>query len=904
MSKFRFMHLWSLLVAVSFSVCHASNQAIGIGAPATAPLGASLPVDHSFASFSFPAHWFADYAGNSTQPNLFSRDILDLLREKSGVAPYIRVGGTSADHTFYNLSQEISVTESNFNENGIPNNVTIGPVWFEGFTNFPGSKWIFQVNIQNTIDNAINEARSAMNYTGKDLIAFEIGNEPDISALLGEDKKYNQSQYVEDWLTYADAISEKVLKGNPYGLDETTFFQALTYADHDEYGFSVRGAFADGIAKSGHVKAVSQHQYAAGNESWVRLQNSFMNHTAIAANLSQYQSDMQFLNRNYPNVTYVLGETNSDSFNLNMAQIEGVFGSALWMIDYLMYGMTQNITRMHLIQGTTFGYTGWVPVPYNGRDPYVRPPLYGQIVAADVLGHDPFIQIQEVELDLWNFSAYAVYESQKLAKFVIVNLDEWNNTTPYHRPSREVLLNVPLESGIKSAVVERLVGNGANADEGITWGGVSWNYTDGRLVQGGKHSVNQLSFDRSGQATLTVSSSEAVLVTLRTVSPGPDRHVYSDVSILHGQPPEVKTGAQLSLEETLQGSSSNQALAQPGQAKPGQLAGHPKLRDTKPRLLLMGLRRSGKSSISSVVFHKMPPTETLFLESTTRIQKDSIHSFMDFQVWDFPGQLEYLEPSFDLEDIFGSLGALVWVIDAQDDYLDSVARLNRTILTVQQYYPNINIEVFIHKVDGLSDEYRTDTFQDIVQRISDELSDAGYENAPVHYYLTSIYDYSVFEAFSKVIQKLIPQLSTLENLINILVNNCGFEKTYLFDVLSKIYIASDTRPVDMSCYEMCSDYIDVIVDISELYSWDHPDRKPKGDQMREAESHVMLHDGSMIHLMEMNKYLCLVSVIRNPEAAEKKGLIDMNCRTFQNALNEVFSRSWEQDGEGEAAQEE
>ncbi|CAI7597482.1 unnamed protein product [Penicillium viridicatum] len=313
----------------------------------------------------------------------------------------------------------------------------------------------------------------------------------------------------------------------------------------------------------------------------------------------------------------------------------------------------------------------------------------------------------------------------------------------------------------------------------------------------------------------------------------------------------------------------------------------------------------------------MPPNETLFLESTTRIQKDSIHSFMDFQVWDFPGQLEYFESAFDLEDIFGSLGALVWVIDAQDDYLDSVARLNRTILTVQQFYPGINIEVFIHKVDGLSDEYRTDTFQDIVQRISDELSDAGYENAPVHYYLTSIYDYSVFEAFSKVIQKLIPNLSTLENLINTLANNCGFEKTYLFDVLSKIYIASDTRPVDMACYEMCSDYIDVIVDISELYSWDHPVRKRLGDQIQEAESHVVLHDQTMIHLMEMNKYvfqrvvslciltlfyryLCLVSVIRNPEAKDKRGLIDMNCRTFQDALNEVFSRSWE---EGSTAQE-
>ncbi|EEQ27129.1 GTP-binding protein GTR2 [Microsporum canis CBS 113480] len=332
--------------------------------------------------------------------------------------------------------------------------------------------------------------------------------------------------------------------------------------------------------------------------------------------------------------------------------------------------------------------------------------------------------------------------------------------------------------------------------------------------------------------------------------------IYSNTSLLHGQPPVIKTRAQLSLEENLQANASHAHTA----VRHAQLS-NPKFRETRPRLLLMGLRSS----------------------------------FMDFQIWDFPGQLEYLEPSFDQEELFSNLGALVWVIDAQDDYLEAVSRLNKTILMIQQYYPHINIEVFIHKVDGLSEEYRSDTFQDIVQRISDELSDAGYENAPIHYYLTSIYDYSVFEAFSKVIQKLIPQLSTLENLINILSNNSGMEKTYLFDVLSKIYIASDTRPVDMACYEMCSDYIDVIVDISELYSWDHPDRKPKGPQVSEAESHVILHDKCMIHLMEMNKYLCLVSVIKNPDAKEKKGLIDMNCRTFQDALNEVFSRTWDQE---------
>ena len=34
--------------------------------------------------------------------------------------------------------------------------------------------------------------------------------------------------------------------------------------------------------------------------------------------------------------------------------------------------------------------------------------------------------------------------------------------------------------------------------------------------------------------------------------------------------------------------------------------------------------RSGKSSIQKVVFHKLSPNETLFLESTSKVVKDGI----------------------------------------------------------------------------------------------------------------------------------------------------------------------------------------------------------------------------------------------------------------------------------------
>ncbi|PNP42995.1 hypothetical protein THARTR1_11161 [Trichoderma harzianum] len=211
-----------------------------------------------------------------------------------------------------------------------------------------------------------------------------------------------------------------------------------------------------------------------------------MNHTAVVANLSIYSPANDYLKTNYLNVTFLLGETNSDYTNLLMNQVEGVFGSSLWLIDYLMYGMSLNITRFNLIQGTTFGYTGWVPVPTGNMQPYVRAPLYGQIVVADVIGHNPQVQILPIDLgpELWKFSAYGVYESSKLNKYVLINLDEWNSTTRYPRPNQVVTLNFP--SGVKAAKVQRLVGAGASADSDITWGGLSWNNTHGRLAQSGR----------------------------------------------------------------------------------------------------------------------------------------------------------------------------------------------------------------------------------------------------------------------------------------------------------------------------------------------------------------------------------------------------------------------------------
>ena len=271
----------------------------------------------------------------------------------------------------------------------------------------------------------------------------------------------------------------------------------------------------------------------------------------------------------------------------------------------------------------------------------------------------------------------------------------------------------------------------------------------------------------------------------------------------------------------------------------------------------------------------MAPHETLFLETTTTIRKEAMQwvtlnvalgrlptqvlsSFMDFQVWDLPGQIDYLDPDFDAESIFGGVGAMIWVLDAIDNYMEPVSRLTETILHLQHSYPDIKYSVFIHKVDSLTEDFRDDTMRDVRQRITDDLYDAGLENPPITYYGTSIYDHSIFEAFSKVMQGLVPQLPTFEALLNTVSASCRFEKAYLFDVYSKVYIASDTTPIDMKAYELCADLIDIIVDMSEVYGWDRGKDQQETDPSKavasqSAESFVSNIKGYHLYLKEINR---------------------------------------------------
>ncbi|KAL4096728.1 hypothetical protein QTP88_021623 [Uroleucon formosanum] len=314
-------------------------------------------------------------------------------------------------------------------------------------------------------------------------------------------------------------------------------------------------------------------------------------------------------------------------------------------------------------------------------------------------------------------------------------------------------------------------------------------------------------------------------------------------------------------------------------------------RDDLPRLVLMGLRGSGKTSIQKVVFQKMSPNETLFIGSNNSMLKDVVNNsaFVNFQICDFPGHFDFTDSEYDVQSILQGCQSLVFVIDAQDAIASALNRLHSVVTKAYKINKNIKFEVFIHKVDGLTEDTKMETQREIHQRANDDLVDSGDEQKIyISFHLTSIYDHSIFEAFSRVVQKMIPHYATLENFLNIIISTSGIEKAFLYDVKTKIYVATDSSPVDIQSYELCCDMIDVVIDLSNIYGLgENPGlmNDPAFDD--QSSSLIKLNNGTILYLREVCSFLALVCILRE-DNFEKQRIIDYNFVILRKGIHKLF----------------
>lgn len=211
-----------------------------------------------------------------------------------------------------------------------------------------------------------------------------------------------------------------------------------------------------------------------------------MNHSANVASIAKQLNESRLLaalpsNLN-PGLPFIMGETNS-LYNEGRPGLSNTFGAALWGVDFNLWCATNNISRVHMHQGTSYRYQAWQPIDTNTTAKGTKAPYYGNIAVAAFMGDVVTATPSIVNLPLPNVeeSAYAAYVGGSLARLIVVNMMEYNATAgnnltdDYPRPVERYSFQLP--QGYHGKVeLKRLSANGSDAITGVTFDGSSYNY--------------------------------------------------------------------------------------------------------------------------------------------------------------------------------------------------------------------------------------------------------------------------------------------------------------------------------------------------------------------------------------------------------------------------------------------
>ncbi|RWA05185.1 hypothetical protein EKO27_g9921 [Xylaria grammica] len=530
--------------------------------PAVVPEEASLEIDPDFLGLAFEQASFTRYAedgeGNS---NTFSVNLMDAVYSRTGGKPNIRLGGTSPDYGKYLPGQTepaLPVAEQdNYQDIG---HTTIGPSYWNYTKNFPNAVYIIQVPLATrNISEPIAWVQSALDTIDEDQIfSIQPGNEPDLYtntftgangiALHPPDYQgtLNSETYVGNWTEYVTAIKDAVPS-----VRSGRFFSAFDLASSHKDVFPVDTCFELGIDADGVIKEVAGHYYQGNAGTAATLGSILMNLTLTHGNLDDFRGRIDWLRANQPEISFgrespepfliishghlgdyaalyafetVLSEVGNSLQPKNTYEYQARLGSALWQVDYYLYSMVIGIARINYQQIMHAGYDLWLPVASAGLPAQVFSNYYSQPFLADFIvfyrtnpfaGDSGKTRVSQLSVDASNVAAYVAYDDGALKRIAAVNMNYWNQTSSTGTRG-SVTLDFKVPDDVTEVTVYHLnspAGAGAAADS-ITYGGSQWTYESlGKEVKNVRRDTETVAVS-DGSASVTIASSEAVLIWL------------------------------------------------------------------------------------------------------------------------------------------------------------------------------------------------------------------------------------------------------------------------------------------------------------------------------------------------------------------------------------------------------
>ncbi|KAI9803918.1 MAG: hypothetical protein M1825_001798 [Sarcosagium campestre] len=215
----------------------------------------------------------------------------------------------------------------------------------------------------------------------------------------------------------------------------------------------------------------------------------------------------------------------------------------------------------------------------------------------------------------------------------------------------------------------------------------------------------------------------------------------------------------------------------------------------KKKVLLMGKSGSGKSSMRSIIFSNYIAKDTRRLGATIDVEHSHVRFLgnLTLNLWDCGGQDAFVEHYLNTqrEHVFSNVGVLIYVFDIETrDFNRDVVTFSAIVRALKSFSPNASIFCLIHKMDLVQTHFRTKLYDDRVSLVQERS-----EGMRVTCFPTSIWDQSLFKAWSSIIYTLVPNLDTIEQHLKLLANAINAEEIVLFERTTFLVVTSVTSEI-------------------------------------------------------------------------------------------------------------
>ncbi|ORZ18316.1 ras-related GTP-binding protein A-like protein [Lobosporangium transversale] len=213
----------------------------------------------------------------------------------------------------------------------------------------------------------------------------------------------------------------------------------------------------------------------------------------------------------------------------------------------------------------------------------------------------------------------------------------------------------------------------------------------------------------------------------------------------------------------------------------------------KKKVLLMGKSGSGKTSMRSIIFSNYIARDTRRLGATIDVENSHVRFLgnLVLNLWDCGGQEAFMENYFasQRDHIFKNVEVLIYVFDVESRDVEKDMHYYQSCLeAIMTNSKDAKIFCLIHKMDLVQEDQRDKIYNERVLEL--QTRSLPLQVIP---FRTSIWDETLYKAWSSIVYSLIPNVQLLESHLDNFCRICEADEIVLFERMTFLVIAHSTR---------------------------------------------------------------------------------------------------------------